>query len=77
LSILCPRTISLKRLTKTQILKNELKEVSKLNKVILAQNQELETQLADELILLFGMVIIMRVGEPPSFMVNLGLRTAI
>jgi hypothetical protein len=51
--------------------------VSKLNKVILAQNQELETQLADELILLFGMVIIMRVGEPPSFMVNLGFRTAI
>jgi hypothetical protein len=40
--------VSLKRLTKTQILEDELKEVSELNKVNLAQNQELESQLADK-----------------------------
>jgi hypothetical protein len=39
---------SLKRLTKTQILEEELKEVNEFNKVILARNQELETQLAEE-----------------------------
>jgi hypothetical protein len=31
-----------------QILEDELKEVSEMDRVILAQNQELETQLADE-----------------------------
>jgi hypothetical protein len=40
--------VSLKRLTETQILEDELKEVSELNKIILAWNQELETQLAEE-----------------------------
>jgi hypothetical protein len=38
----------LKRLTETQILEDELKEVGELNKVILARNLELETQLAEE-----------------------------
>jgi hypothetical protein len=38
----------LKRLTETQILEDELKEVGEMNKVILTQNQELETQLAKD-----------------------------
>jgi hypothetical protein len=40
--------VSSKRPTETQILEDELIEVSALNKVLLAQNQELETQLAKE-----------------------------
>jgi hypothetical protein len=40
--------VSLKRLIKAQILEDELKEVSDLNKVLLAPNQELETQLDEE-----------------------------
>jgi hypothetical protein len=40
--------VALKRLTKAHILEDELTEVSALNKVLLARNQELETQLADE-----------------------------
>jgi hypothetical protein len=39
---------ALKRLTETQILEDELTEVNALNKVLLAWNQELETQLAVE-----------------------------
>jgi hypothetical protein len=39
--------VTLKRLTETQLFKDELKEVSKMNKVLLAHNQELETQLAE------------------------------
>jgi hypothetical protein len=38
----------LKRVTETQILEDELKVVSEPNRLTLAWNQELETQLADE-----------------------------
>jgi hypothetical protein len=38
---------TLKRLTKTQILEDELIEVTALNKVLLAWKQELETQLVE------------------------------
>jgi hypothetical protein len=38
----------LKRLTEMQILEDELKEVSAMNKVVSARNQELEAQLADK-----------------------------
>jgi hypothetical protein len=40
--------VAIKRLTKTQILKDELKEVSGLNLILLAKKQELETKLAKE-----------------------------
>jgi hypothetical protein len=40
--------VAIKRLTKTQILKDELKEVSGLNLILLAEKQELETKLAKE-----------------------------
>jgi hypothetical protein len=40
--------VALKRLTKSQILDDELSEVSALNKVLLAQNQELETHIVAE-----------------------------
>jgi hypothetical protein len=40
--------VAIKRLTKTQILKNELKEVNELNLILLAEKQELETKLAKE-----------------------------
>jgi hypothetical protein len=40
--------VALKRLTKAQILEDELIEEKALNKTLLAGNQELETQLAAE-----------------------------
>jgi hypothetical protein len=40
--------VTLKRLTEAHIFEDELKEASELNKVLLAQNQELETQLTKE-----------------------------
>jgi hypothetical protein len=38
--------VALKRLTETQLFEDELKEMSELNKILLARNQELEAQLA-------------------------------
>jgi hypothetical protein len=35
-------------MTETQLLEDELKEVSELNSIIFAQKQELEAKLADE-----------------------------
>jgi hypothetical protein len=35
-------------MTETQVLEDELKEVSKLNSVLLAQRQELEAKLVEE-----------------------------
>jgi hypothetical protein len=40
--------VAVKRMTETQVLPDELKEVSKLNSVLLAQRLELETKLAEE-----------------------------
>jgi hypothetical protein len=40
--------VALKRLIETQLLEDELKEVNESNKILLARNQELETQLAEE-----------------------------
>jgi hypothetical protein len=40
--------VTIKRMTETQILENELKEVSELNLILLAKKQELETKLAKE-----------------------------
>jgi hypothetical protein len=40
--------VSLKRLTEAQTFEDEFKRVSALNEVLLAQNPELETQLAEE-----------------------------
>jgi hypothetical protein len=37
-----------KRLSETQLFKDELKEVNELNSLLLARNQELEAQLAKE-----------------------------
>jgi hypothetical protein len=40
--------VAIKRLTKIQTFKDELKEVSELNEVLLDYNQALEAQLAEE-----------------------------
>jgi hypothetical protein len=40
--------VTVKRLTETQLFEDELKEVSQLNIVLLARNQELEARLAEE-----------------------------
>jgi hypothetical protein len=40
--------VTIKRMTKTQILEDELKEVGEFNSVLLAQKQELEAKLAEE-----------------------------
>jgi hypothetical protein len=40
--------VAIKRMTETQILTDELKEVGELNSVLLAQKQELEAKLAEE-----------------------------
>jgi hypothetical protein len=40
--------VTVKRLTETQLSEDELKEVSQLNIVLLARNQELEARLAEE-----------------------------
>jgi hypothetical protein len=40
--------VTIKQMTKTQILENELKEVGKLNSVLLTEKQELEAKLAEE-----------------------------
>jgi hypothetical protein len=40
--------ITIKRMMETQILEDELKEVSELNSTLLAKKQELETKLAKE-----------------------------
>jgi hypothetical protein len=40
--------VAIKRMTKTQVLEDELNEVSKLNLVLLVQKQELEAKLAEE-----------------------------
>jgi hypothetical protein len=40
--------VAIKRMMKTQILEDELKEVGKLNSVLLAKKQELEAMLAEE-----------------------------
>jgi hypothetical protein len=40
--------VATKRLTETQILEDELKEVSELNSLLLAEKQELEAKLASE-----------------------------
>jgi hypothetical protein len=40
--------VTIKRLTKTQIFEDELKEVNEWNKVLLAHNLELEAQLVEE-----------------------------
>jgi hypothetical protein len=40
--------VAIKQMTKTQVFEDELKEVSKLNSVLLAQKQELEAKLAEE-----------------------------
>jgi hypothetical protein len=40
--------VAIKRMMETQILEDELKEVSKLNSILLAEKQELETKLAKE-----------------------------
>jgi hypothetical protein len=40
--------VALKWMTETQVLEDELKEVSKLNSILLAQKQELEAKLAKE-----------------------------
>jgi folate-dependent phosphoribosylglycinamide formyltransferase PurN len=39
---------AIKRMTETQVLEDELKEVSKLNLVLFAQQQELEAKLVEE-----------------------------
>jgi phosphoserine aminotransferase len=40
--------VAIKQMTETQVLEDELKEVSKLNSVLLAQRQELEAKLVEE-----------------------------
>jgi hypothetical protein len=40
--------VAIKRLTKTQLFEDELKEMSQLNTALLARIQELEDQLAKE-----------------------------
>jgi hypothetical protein len=40
--------VAVKRMMETQVLEDELKEVSKLNLVLLAQRQELEAKLVEE-----------------------------
>jgi hypothetical protein len=40
--------VALKWMTETQVLEDELKEVSKLNSILLAQKQELEAKLTKE-----------------------------
>jgi uncharacterized small protein (DUF1192 family) len=40
--------VAIKRMMKTQILEDELKEVGELNSVLLAKKQELEAMLAEE-----------------------------
>jgi ABC-type Zn2+ transport system substrate-binding protein/surface adhesin len=40
--------VAIKRMTETQILVNELKEVGKLNSVLLKEKQEFEAKLAEE-----------------------------
>jgi hypothetical protein len=40
--------VAVKRLSETQLFEDELKEVSQLNTVLLAHNQELEARLAEE-----------------------------
>jgi uncharacterized small protein (DUF1192 family) len=40
--------VAIKRMTETQVLEDELKEVTKLNSVLLAQQQELEAKRAKE-----------------------------
>jgi hypothetical protein len=40
--------VVIKRLQETQAFKDKLKEVSELNSVLYAQNQELEAKLAEE-----------------------------
>jgi hypothetical protein len=40
--------VTIKRMMETQILENELKEVGKLNSVLLTEKQELEAKLAEE-----------------------------
>jgi hypothetical protein len=40
--------VTIKRMTKTQILEDKLKEVGEFNSVLLAQKQELEAKLAEE-----------------------------
>jgi uncharacterized small protein (DUF1192 family) len=40
--------VTIKRMMKTQILEDELKEVGELNSVLLAKKQELEAMLAEE-----------------------------
>jgi hypothetical protein len=40
--------VVVKQMTETQVLEDELKEVSKLNLVLLAQRQELEAKLVEE-----------------------------
>jgi hypothetical protein len=40
--------VAIKRMPETQILKDELKEVSELNSILLAEKQELEAKLAKE-----------------------------
>jgi hypothetical protein len=40
--------VAIKRMSETQILEDELKEVSELNSIIFAQKQELEAKLVEE-----------------------------
>jgi hypothetical protein len=40
--------VVVKRMTETQVLEDKLKEVGKLNSVLLAQGQELESKLVKE-----------------------------
>jgi hypothetical protein len=40
--------VGIKQMTETQVLEDKLKEVRKLNSVLLAQQQELEAKLAKE-----------------------------
>jgi hypothetical protein len=40
--------VAIKRLTETRVLEDELKEVSKLNSVLISQREELEAKLVEE-----------------------------
>jgi hypothetical protein len=40
--------VAIKQMTETQILEDELKEVSELNSILLNEKQELEAKLAEE-----------------------------
>jgi hypothetical protein len=42
------QNVAIKRMIETQVLEDKLKEVSKLNSILLAQKQELEAKLAKE-----------------------------